>query len=203
MSVLDQEQRCQMGIVSPNEIEFGASPPPLGWGCGGTCVPNSTDRHDHRRFPPGHPARFSFGCDGRSPDLRIMACPSLPGRHGAVQWHSSGSLTAHSCGGSHGFGALEAPPHRVPFSSCGYLRSARTIDSTLRKILSMFNSVVARTAFILCAHGRRRRQSCWMVRPAVFELRPGAASSTRSLLLSPKFHGVSVPHKCSSAWRMC
>jgi hypothetical protein len=53
--------------------------------------------------------------DGRSPDLRVEASPNLPGC--IVQWSMSGWLSAHSCGGSHGFGAYKATPHRVPFSS--------------------------------------------------------------------------------------
>ena len=38
---------------------------------------------------------------------------------------------------------------------------------------------------------------------ALFKLRRGAALSAGSLLLSPQTHGVSVPCKCSSAWRIC
>ncbi len=36
-------------------------------------------RVEHRNLPPGHPARISFGCDGRSPDSRVKAPPILPG----------------------------------------------------------------------------------------------------------------------------
>ena len=50
---------------------------------------------------------------GRSPDSRVNAWPGLP----TVLWHSSdiipASLSAYSCGGSHGIGALWL--HRTVF----------------------------------------------------------------------------------------
>ncbi len=64
----------------------------------------------HHMLLARHPACIELKCrnvkrtgDGRSPDLRVAASPNLPGQ--IIQWLISGSLTAHSCGGSHGFGA--------------------------------------------------------------------------------------------------
>ena len=52
-----------------------------------------------RDTPPG----LSDISDGRSPDLRVYAFPNLPGLWNPVVF--SETLAAHSCGGSHGFGA--------------------------------------------------------------------------------------------------
>ena len=79
----------------------------------------------HHMLLTRHPAcivlKFRHGLyagDGRSPDSRVDASPNLPGQ--LVQWFISGSLTAHSCGGSHGFGTQKGrtvfPFHLI--SSC-------------------------------------------------------------------------------------
>ena len=57
----------------------GASPSPKRRGSGGTAIHHSVGRYLHRFLPPGHPARVSCDCDGRSPDLRVEASPNLPG----------------------------------------------------------------------------------------------------------------------------
>jgi hypothetical protein len=51
--------------------------------------------------PLGTPRPGFVDVDGRSPDLRVIALPDLPGQSG--QWLFPEELTAHSCGGSHGF----------------------------------------------------------------------------------------------------
>lgn len=57
---------------------------------------------DHLQPPPDTPPGSSYVEDGRSPDLRVVACLRLPALSGAVV--IAGSLAAYSCGGSHGFG---------------------------------------------------------------------------------------------------
>ncbi len=61
--------------------------------------------------------------DGRSPDLRVEAFSNLP-KPNAAQWYISKSLTAHSCGGSHGFGARWLNLTVFPFHS-GRIFAAR------------------------------------------------------------------------------
>ncbi len=59
--------------------------------------------------------------DGRSPDLRVVASPNLPEQF--VQWLVSGLLSAYSCGGSHGFGALWLRRTVFPFHLISTLAS--------------------------------------------------------------------------------
>lgn len=61
--------------------------------------------------------------DGRSPDLRVEAFSNLP-KPKPAQWYISKSLTAHSCGGSHGFGARWLNLTVFPFHS-GRIFAAR------------------------------------------------------------------------------
>ena len=53
---------------------------------------------------PDTPSGFEFPCDGRSPDLRVLAYRSFPVGDPLPTSGSSGSLTAYSCGGSRGIG---------------------------------------------------------------------------------------------------
>ena len=59
--------------------------------------------------PPGmkDKGRLMHGPDGRSPDSRLTAFLTLPGKRMPVV--HSGSLTAYSCGGSHGIGVIRNP----------------------------------------------------------------------------------------------
>ena len=95
----------------------------------------------HHMLLTRHPACIELKCrrathagDGRSPDLRVAASPNLPGQ--LVQWSMSGSLAAHSCGGSHGFGALGRGRTVFPFHLVSLWRP-RTI--TRIKIATQWN----------------------------------------------------------------
>ena len=87
----------------------------------------------HGTSPAGQPRPVHSDCgadrafDGRSPDSRVLAFPNLPGPFsGPVVF--SGSLAAHSCGGSHGFGAFWLHLTVFPFHPA-LLRGPETIDA--------------------------------------------------------------------------
>ncbi len=81
------------------------------------------------RSSPDTPPGLRFICDGRSPDSRVKARRPFPDLW--VQW-LDGSLSAHSCGGSHGFGACWLHRTVFPFHPAD-LRPARTITSHLTR----------------------------------------------------------------------
>ncbi len=84
----------------------------------------------HASLLPDHPVRCENQLDGRSPDLRVAALPrSFPAHQG--QWLIPGLLTAYSCGGSNGFGASTALPHRIPFSSRTRALRTETVGPTI------------------------------------------------------------------------
>lgn len=84
----------------------------------------------HASLLPDHPVRCENQLDGRSPDLRVAALPwSFPALPG--QWLIPGLLTAYSCGGSNGLGALTAVPHRIPFSSRTRALRTETVGTTI------------------------------------------------------------------------
>ena len=81
------------------------------------------------------PARLPGSSDGRSPDFaghRMNGAFPVAGLP-VVQWLVAIILTAHSCGGSHGFGPWMGRPHRVPFlgpAPFGYGAPSDSIDDT-------------------------------------------------------------------------
>jgi len=77
--------------------------------------------------------------DGRSPDSRVAAQPNLPGQ--CVQWCHSVLLSAHSCGGSHGFGACWLRRTVFPFH-LAYLWRARTITRISPDFQDMINTKI-------------------------------------------------------------
>lgn len=94
---------------------------------------------DRRVLADGYPLSPSSGTprpvkeiqDGRSPDLRVHASPTLPGQFG--QWIISEQLTAHSCGGSCGFGAYWLHHTAFPFHQPDIFGPAETVPSRIIK----------------------------------------------------------------------
>ncbi len=81
---------------------------------GDTDAPNGEECHrDGGPSFVAHPAHELGDRSGRSPGLRVSARPGLPIADATVACPVS--LTAHSCGGSRGFGCLKTRT-AVPFS---------------------------------------------------------------------------------------
>ena len=77
----------------------------------------SAGRLEHSNLPPGHPARVGYGCDGRFPDLRIGAPPSLPSRCMTGQWHVWGCSPLTVAGAATDLAGVELRRTVFPFAS--------------------------------------------------------------------------------------
>ena len=73
---------------------------------------------------PGPPRPNRLKSDGRSPGLRVQAIPILPGLKASG---SLGALTAHSCGGSRGFGGWWLHLTAFPFHPQRFVDTDETV----------------------------------------------------------------------------